>query len=190
MRDLRDDQGGVLAAGPVFAAYRDRTPTDQLPVEAALTKASGKAVAKLDKKCAALAGLVGLDATGFVAEAEAQVVSASASPCDPLDTTHCLFPTTNDYFSVGPMLLMDDQQLDLATTGAPPITDIATSLDASSPVVLIDAGTGEKQLLWVERDQSGSVPAEQPVMMRVGRNLLNDHRYIIAMLHHRDARSA
>jgi hypothetical protein len=195
-------------------------------VEAALTKASEKAVTKLDKKCTGLAGLVGLDSAGFVAEAEAQVVSSSASPCDPLDMTRCLFPTTNDYFSVGdptsasgrrlnfaleamptnvgsvsvdptswnvldgfsvgPMLLMDNQQLDLATTGAPPITDLATSLDASSPVVLIDAETGEKQLLWVERDQSGSVPAERPIMMRVGRNLVNDHRYIIAMRNARD----
>jgi hypothetical protein len=199
-------------------------------VDAALAKASSKTGPKIDKKCADLASLVGIDTTAFVAEAEAQIVSATASSCDPLDTTHCMFPTTNDYFSVGdpsstsarrlafaveatpanisavsvdptswnvldgfsvgPLLLLDNQAIDLATTGAPPITDLAASLDAASKVVLIDADTGEKQLVWIERDQSGPVAAERPLMIRVGRNLINDHRYIIALREMRDDQGA
>jgi hypothetical protein len=195
-------------------------------VEAALVKFSGKSVLKIDKKCADLESLIGLDSSAFVNEAAAQVMTAAAAPCDPLDAGHCLFPFTNDYFSVGdptsasgrrlafsadsmpannngvhvnptswnvidgfsvgPVMLMDDQQIDLATTGATPITDIATSLDSDAPVVLIDALSGERQLIWVERDQSGTVPEQRPIMIRVGRNLVNGRRYIVAMRNLRD----
>jgi len=86
-----------------------------------------------------------------------------------------------DGFSVGPMLLMNDVNIDLAMTGATPITDIATSLDADAPVVIIDADTGEKQLLWVERDLRGATIADQPIIIRVAKNLKEDRRYIVAM---------
>ena len=88
---------------------------------------------------------------------------------------------TGDGFSVGPMLLMNDVNIDLTMTGVAPITDMAQSLDADAPVVLIDAVTGEKQLLWVERDLRGSTIADQPIIIRVGRNLKDGHRYIVAM---------
>ena len=195
-------------------------------IDASVAKAEGKAVAKIDKTCTDLTTLTGLDTVAYVAEAAQQVGGAAGAPCDPLDTTHCLFPLSNDYFSVvdpssasgrrlafaieampqngsatsvstsawdvldgfsvGPVLLMDDQELDLAMTGATPITDIATSLDPAAPVVLIDAETGVQQLLWAERDQSGGVAAEQGIMIRVGTNLVNDHRYIVALRDLRD----
>ncbi|HYC57727.1 MAG TPA: hypothetical protein VEL28_22570 [Candidatus Binatia bacterium] len=86
-----------------------------------------------------------------------------------------------DGWSIGPMLLMNDASIDLAVTGAAPITDMAQSLEADAPVVLIDAESGEKQLIWVERDLRGATAADQPIIIRVGRNLKNSHRYIVAM---------
>ena len=66
-----------------------------------------------------------------------------------------------DGFSVGSALIVHDAALDLAMSGAPPITDLAASLEADAPVLLLDAETGEQQLLWTERDSVGATPAEQ-----------------------------
>lgn len=183
-------------------------------------------VADLNSKCATFAALVGTDAATFVAAATAQIPSAVASPCDPMDTTRCAFPFPNDYFSVpgastpstrrlalgantlpantvrkavipdrwneadgfsiGAMLLLNDVNIDLTVTGATPITDLARSLDADAPVVLIDAATGERQLMWLERDQRGETVADQPIIGRVGRNLKEAHRYIVAMRNMKD----
>ena len=78
-----------------------------------------------------------------------------------------------DGFSVGPTILLFDDQLDLAQSGAPPITDLARSIDPASPVLLLDAETGARQLLWLERDQQGPTPAERAIIGHVGANLEN-----------------
>jgi len=95
-----------------------------------------------------------------------------------------------DGFSVGPMLLLNDVNIDLTVTGAAPITDLARSLDTDAPVVLIDAATGERQLMWLERDLRGDTVADQPVIGRVGRNLKEAHRYIVAMRHMKNGSGA
>ena len=85
-----------------------------------------------------------------------------------------------DGFSVGPMLVTFEQQADLAQSAAPSITDFAASLEADSSYVLLDAETGEQQLLMVERDLSGPPVEEQALIGRVGRNLENSKRYLVA----------
>ncbi len=225
------EAGKLLSKNLKQAALCAKKPNCDLDkFETKVTEAGAKAVVKIDKKCADLSSLLGEASADFVEQTAAQMVGAAAGPCDPLDTTRCLFPLSNDYFSVvdpsaashrrlnlapqampvnagavqvdptawniidgfsvGPMLLTDDQEIDLAMTGAPPITDLAASLDPNSPVVLIDAETGAKQLLWVERDVSGSVPAEHGLIMRVGRNLPNDKRFIVALRNMKDAGGA
>jgi hypothetical protein len=199
---------------------------DLVKIETKLAQTADKAEAKIDKKCSDLAGLIGVDAATLVSEAREQAGSAASSPCDPLETTRCMFPLPNDYFSVldptsssgrriafvpeatprnsggvpvdptpwnvldgfsvGPLALLEIPDLDLATTGAAPITDMARSLDPNAPVVMIDADTGEKQLIWVELDQTGPDPNQRPVMIRVGRNLPNGKRFIIALRNLRD----
>jgi hypothetical protein len=86
-----------------------------------------------------------------------------------------------DGFSVGPMLLFLEETIDLAMTGAPPITDIAASLEPDAPVLLLDAETGAQQLLFAERDVRADVPATSSTIVRPGANLLNGHRYLAAM---------
>lgn len=95
-----------------------------------------------------------------------------------------------DGFSTGPLGLVHLPDVDLATTGASPLPDVARSLDADAPVVLIDAATGEKQLHWVERDQIPTNPAQRAVMLRVGKNLKNGHRYLVALRNLRDSGAA
>lgn len=91
-----------------------------------------------------------------------------------------------DGFSIGPMLLIGNEELDLTVTGAAPITDLAESLESDTPVVLVDAETGEQQLIWMERDQRGATAADQAIIGRVGKNLKNNHRYIVAMRNMKD----
>ncbi|MFN2426796.1 MAG: hypothetical protein ABR587_10180 [Candidatus Binatia bacterium] len=95
-----------------------------------------------------------------------------------------------DGFSNGPMMLLSDVNIDLAVTGAAPITDLAQSLDANAPFMLIDAETGDKQLMWWERDLHGDTIADQPIIGRVARNLKENHRYIVAIRNAKDSSNA
>ncbi|WP_154662651.1 hypothetical protein [Solimonas flava] len=58
----------------------------------------------------------------------------------------------NDGFSPGQLILARVPGLDLARTGAVPITDLADARRAEQPVVVIDADTLERQPVWSELD--------------------------------------
>jgi len=58
----------------------------------------------------------------------------------------------NDGFSPGNAILTRVPGLDLAKTGAVPITDIGDSFRADQPIVVIDADTLERHLIWAELD--------------------------------------
>lgn len=58
----------------------------------------------------------------------------------------------NDGFSPGQAALVMVDGLSAAKTGIVPITHIADSFRADQPVVVIDADTGERQLIWAEID--------------------------------------
>ncbi len=92
-----------------------------------------------------------------------------------------------DGFSTGPLGLVHLPGADFVTSGAAPLADVARSLDADTPFVLIDAETGDKQLHWVERDQIPTNPTERATMIRVGKNLKSAHRYLVAVRGLRDA---
>lgn len=89
----------------------------------------------------------------------------------------------NDGFSPGPKIITVVPGVDLARSGAPLITRIADSLLPDSPVVLIDADTGERQLAWAEPDPE----AAGMVIVRVGKNLRSGGRYVVALRRLRDA---
>ena len=86
-----------------------------------------------------------------------------------------------DGWSVGPMLLLSDPNIDLVMSDAPPLTDLARSLEADSPVVMINADTCEEQMLWIERDVRGATAADQPLTIRPAHVLDDATRYIIAL---------
>lgn len=89
----------------------------------------------------------------------------------------------NDGFSPGAKIITRVDGVDLSQTGAVLITKIARSLEPDAPIALIDADTGVRQLLWTEMDPF----APGLVIMRVGKNLENGHRYIVAMRRMKDA---
>jgi hypothetical protein len=93
----------------------------------------------------------------------------------------------NDGFSPGSMLLASVPGVDLARTGAAPITDIGKSLRRDAPVVLIDATTGKRHPYWVELDSRATDPNRQALIVRPARNLIEGHRYIVGLRDLRDA---
>lgn len=96
-----------------------------------------------------------------------------------------------DGFSVGPMLLFQSPTLDTDTTGLTPVFDIGYSLDPASPTVLVDATNGEHLLHWVERDTYYEDPPEiSPLIVRVGKNLPNARRFVMAVRGARDVNGA
>jgi hypothetical protein len=114
-------------------------------------------------------------------QATATPANFSGTPVDPTRWNRL------DGFSVGPMLVFDVPGADLAQSGAPPLTDLARSLDPDSPVALVDADTGERQLAWIERDSNGPTPEQRPLIVRVGKNLPNAKRFAVAIRTLRDA---
>jgi hypothetical protein len=87
----------------------------------------------------------------------------------------------NDGFSQGPLILLEIPDLDLAATGAAPVTDTQQSLEAGAPVQLIDAATGERQLIWAEWDVRPIEEERRALMIRTARNLTAGQRYIVVL---------
>ena len=110
-------------------------------------------------------------------------------PIDPTDWNRA------DGFSPGSEIvtkitgLDTDQQLDAIHgadgIGVARIWNPDASLDADAPVSVIDAATGEKQMVWVELDHSmdvlGATGADRTLIVRPAKNFLEGHRYIVAL---------
>ncbi len=95
-----------------------------------------------------------------------------------------------DGFSTGPLGLAHLEDADLEASGVAPLADIAQSMVPGASVVLVDSETGERQLHWVERDMVPPDLSERAVLLRVGKNLKNGHRYLVAMRGMRDGDGA
>ncbi len=97
----------------------------------------------------------------------------------------------NDGFSPGQAIITQvpglDTQAAFDATGAVPITDIERSFDADAPIVVIDATTGERHLIWSEIDANPADPADVNLMIRPAVNFEEGHRYVVAL---RDLRRA
>ena len=106
-------------------------------------------------------------------------------PIDPTDWNRA------DGFSPGSEIvtkiagLNTDAQLD--ALNAPRIWDPQRSLDADSPISVIDAGTGQRQMVWAELDHSidplgaAADGSERVLIIRPAKNFLEGHRYIVAL---------
>ena len=57
-----------------------------------------------------------------------------------------------------------------ARTGAVPVTDLARTYDRDQPVVVIDARTGRRQLIWAELDSNASTPADTALLIHPAEN--------------------
>src|SRR3954471_12886790 len=107
--------------------------------------------------------------------------NVAGKPIDPTDWNRA------DGFSPGSLIVTKVPGLDLQRTGAVPITDLARAWDRNAPVVVLDANTGRRALVWSELDMS--VPAaDRTLLIRPAKNFTEGHRYIVVLRNLRDSR--
>lgn len=87
----------------------------------------------------------------------------------------------NDGFSPGSALTVQLPGVDLAASGAAPQTDIARSLDADAPIVIMDMATGERHPYWAETDSGAPDDAHRLTFIRPARHFLEGHRYVVGL---------
>ncbi len=87
----------------------------------------------------------------------------------------------NDGFSPGTALLTVAPGLDVEASGLPAITDVPDSLADDSPVVVVDADTGERWPVWAELDDGVEAGEDRLLYVRPGTNFLEGHRYVVGL---------
>lgn len=92
----------------------------------------------------------------------------------------------SDGFSPGASILLKVPGIDLAQTGAPPITDIEVSLEPTSPIVVINADTLQQHLLFAELDANASTDANRSLIIRPAVNFDPGQRYVVALRNLKD----
>ena len=97
----------------------------------------------------------------------------------------------NDGFSPGQEIVTHvpglDSQKAFDATGAVPISDVARSFDPGQPVVVIDADTLRRHLIWSEVDANPASNADRDLLIRPAVNWSEGHHYIVALRNLKDA---
>jgi len=97
----------------------------------------------------------------------------------------------SDGFSPGQSISVQipgmDNQPAFDQTGIVPITDMSATYAPEQPVLLIDARTGERQLIWGELDSNATQDQWRNLIVRPGKNLVEGRRYIVALRNMKDA---
>ena len=122
-------------------------------------------------------------------------ISSQSTPTSTKTTTHVDTTDQNraDGFSPGNLIVtkvpgLNSQQA-FDQTGAVPITDMARAFDPNQPVVVINARTRQRQLIWAEIDSNPLVdnddhdpkPEDVTLIIRPGKNFEEGERYIVAL---------
>jgi hypothetical protein len=92
----------------------------------------------------------------------------------------------NDGFSPGSLITTYVPGLDLAKTHGVPINDLARSHDKDAAVVVIDAKTLERNLIWTEIDSLASSDSVRNLIVRPAKNFREGHTYIVALRNLKD----
>jgi hypothetical protein len=94
--------------------------------------------------------------------------NASGTPIEPADYNW------SDGFSPGGAIVTKVPGLDtpaaFARTGSVPITDVARSFDAGAPILVINARTLRRQLIWTELDSNASTAANTALLIHPAKN--------------------
>jgi hypothetical protein len=87
----------------------------------------------------------------------------------------------NDGFSPGSLITTYVPRLDLKKTGAVPIDDLGRSFAHDAPVVVIDAKSLRRNLIWTEMDANPTSESKRNLIIRPARNFREGHTYIVAL---------
>ncbi len=114
--------------------------------------------------------------------------NSSGVPIDPTDYNR------QDGFSPGATIVTKVPGLDtpaaLERTGAVPITDLARTYDRRAPIVVINARTLRRQLIWAELDSNAGSAANTALLIHPAKNFREGERYIVALRWLRNADGA
>src|SRR4051795_2812474 len=87
----------------------------------------------------------------------------------------------SDGFSPGSLITTYVPGLDLAKTHGVPINDLARTYDKDAAIVVIDAQTLQRNLIWTEMDSLASSDSVRNLIIRPARNFREGHTYIVAL---------
>ena len=87
----------------------------------------------------------------------------------------------SDGFSPGQLIVTRVPGLDLKRSGAVRVTNLARSFDKRAPIVVIDAASGKRQLIWAELDAQATRARSRALLVHPGANWREGHRYIVAL---------
>ncbi|MGH2967292.1 MAG: hypothetical protein ACRDMH_18190 [Solirubrobacterales bacterium] len=91
----------------------------------------------------------------------------------------------NDGFSPGSDIVVRVPGLDnpaaMAKTKPAPLTDLSQARKPSAPIVVIDAATNKRRVVWAELDSNASDAAHTTLLIHAAKNFTEGHRYIVAM---------
>jgi hypothetical protein len=87
----------------------------------------------------------------------------------------------SDGFSPGQILVTLVPGLDLRRSGAASVTNMRRSLREFQPIVVIDAKTLERQLIWSELNTVPEDPSDRTLNIHPGVGWREGHRYIVAL---------
>ncbi len=93
----------------------------------------------------------------------------------------------NDGFSPGTVMITQVPGLDMEQTAAPRLIDLSDSRLETAPVVVINADSGERQLIWTELDANAQEESQKSLLIRVAKNLQEGQRYIVALRNMKDS---
>src|SRR3954470_15807039 len=93
----------------------------------------------------------------------------------------------NDGFSPGSLITTYVPGLDLAKTHGVPINDLARTYDRDAAVVVIDAKTLQRNLIWTEMDANASSDSARNLIVRPAKNFREGHTYIVALRNLKDS---
>ena len=94
----------------------------------------------------------------------------------------------SDGFSPGQIIVTRVPGLDLRRSRAVPVTNMARAFARKAPIVVIDARTGKRQLIWAELDSQAERRSEQTLLIHPGANWREGRRYIVALRNLRNSR--
>jgi hypothetical protein len=91
----------------------------------------------------------------------------------------------SDGFAPGQVIVtrvpgLDNQQA-FANTDPVPIDDVSRSFDRNAPIVVIDAQTHKRQLIWAELDSHATSPAGVDLLIHPAVDWTEGHHYIVAL---------
>jgi hypothetical protein len=97
----------------------------------------------------------------------------------------------NDGFSPGSSIIARvpglDNQAAFDQTDPVRLEDMSQAFAQNAPIVVIDAATSKRTLIWAELDSNAGDPAHTTLLIHPGKNLTEGHRYVVALRNLKDA---